>query len=604
MFSKLGAGFSTLGRLGGARSAAAVMPAGALGIWYADQYAATPRPTIPNSVSTASISANIGGPPRNAFVTLWGGGAFITTLTDHAATGPDGLTSATILTTTAANWSLQWNTGSLPSSVYTVAANVRSHSGSNEIFGIKFGPQSSANKTATTSWQRFSFTTTLISGVNGYGLLNAGVGANIEICDVEVFAGSADLGPTTLGGHMIMDYGSVSAPVSGGIIDLTGGSNRAGVFQFPAKSTYSAFTVIGVGLKASAIGGMQEIIGGTGNFVFETVVENNQVPDLWINSFNGFTDPIAETSSQKFFGPITNAWQVYSSVYDGTTGRVGINELVTNSGPFTSLTFSESLFYAGNRGFGGSTGYKWHAFAFYSRALSKDEIAQAVAALKARALSRSALTVAGGNRYYAAEGDSLSYGFAATTLQGWTALYSATASPYTYGFVYARNGAALTQFGPGAVNNNLESRAAALDAHLPSAANRVGKKFILSVMIGANDLTAPGFAGGTPADYAARLATYLDARRTAGWLVALCTLTPQTAVVNATFNTARATFNTIVRGWGSGLHYDALIDFAADATMGPDAAAANTALYGDGEHPTDAGYANLKAIAAPILNAM
>jgi hypothetical protein len=116
-------------------------------------------------------------------------------------------------------------------------------------------------------------------------------------------------------------------------------------------------------------------------------------------------------------------------------------------------------------------------------------------------------------------------------------------------------------------------------------------------LIGANNLGA---------SYLTDLASYLDARRAAGWHVILCTVLPQTSSV---FNTARVTVNPELRLWttnGStvpGKHADRICDFAADPTIGDDADGANTTYYGDGIHPTAAGHAIMRKIFQPVLDA-
>jgi lysophospholipase L1-like esterase len=95
---------------------------------------------------------------------------------------------------------------------------------------------------------------------------------------------------------------------------------------------------------------------------------------------------------------------------------------------------------------------------------------------------------------------------------------------------------------------------------------------------------------------AAYIQTYLDmlqGRRNAGLKAIAFTLLPRTT---ADFNAFRAVFNTTVRAGTQ--YYDALCDFAADATMGPDSVCPDSGTfdpvwYSDGTHPTQAGHALL-----------
>ena len=99
------------------------------------------------------------------------------------------------------------------------------------------------------------------------------------------------------------------------------------------------------------------------------------------------------------------------------------------------------------------------------------------------------------------------------------------------------------------------------------------------------------------------LKAYCQARQAAGYKVVLGTILPQSGTPNASaFNTARAIINASIRSDSS--FWDALSDFANNATMGPDSAAANTTYYSDGEHPTDVGYSILAPIASAAIKSL
>ena len=51
-------------------------------------------------------------------------------------------------------------------------------------------------------------------------------------------------------------------------------------------------------------------------------------------------------------------------------------------------------------------------------------------------------------------------------------------------------------------------------------------------------------------------------------------------------------------------YYDALADFAANATMGCDSCAASSTYFSDGEHPTAAGHAILGPIARAAIQSV
>jgi lysophospholipase L1-like esterase len=132
---------------------------------------------------------------------------------------------------------------------------------------------------------------------------------------------------------------------------------------------------------------------------------------------------------------------------------------------------------------------------------------------------------------------------------------------------------------------NLTYRADDVDAVIPEAATLEGRKFILTILIGANDLE-PVYSGNTT-NFLNALWAYTNARRAAGWTVGVATILPKGSAQSgyATHNSARATVNAAILA-AVGTECDFSIDFAGDATMGPDAAGNNVALYSDGLHPT------------------
>ena len=105
-------------------------------------------------------------------------------------------------------------------------------------------------------------------------------------------------------------------------------------------------------------------------------------------------------------------------------------------------------------------------------------------------------------------------------------------------------------------------------------------------------------------DYAA----YCDARRAAGWKVAVVTILPRISDVSDSFNSRRSTINAAIATW-VGVHCDAIVDFAADPTMGPNSAANgvstyNATYYADGVHPTNAGHVILETVYRAVINSL
>ena len=141
-----------------------------------------------------------------------------------------------------------------------------------------------------------------------------------------------------------------------------------------------------------------------------------------------------------------------------------------------------------------------------------------------------------------------------------------------------------------------------LQSRSPSPKSYKGQgKNVLSVLIGHNDIATSYHTGRTRAGFLSALANYLDARRSAGLKVVICTILPSMA--SSSFNTERRACNEVISTW-VGTHADALCDFASNATMGPDAAATDTTLYRSGVHPTALGHKVLKGVIQPVLDGL
>lgn len=148
----------------------------------------------------------------------------------------------------------------------------------------------------------------------------------------------------------------------------------------------------------------------------------------------------------------------------------------------------------------------------------------------------------------------------------------------------------------------MASRASSIDAILPS--NLTGRTYVLSALIGANDLKDyPGPSdAAAAASYTADLFSYYDARRSAGWKMIGATMLPRDD--SAAHNTRRAIVNANIVA-SVGVHCDAVADFASDSQMGPDDARAVTpANWWDGMHPSDLGHIRMEAIYRPAVNSV
>lgn len=580
---------SSLARVGSVIGAGSVagLPSGAVAVWYADQYQATPRRVIPNSVSASSPSQNLFAAPRRVFNnTIWWSKTNLT-VTDDAAAGPDGTSGeASTFVSTSGNWFLgPAGGGNLPAGTYTIAACVKSNSGSTEVFAFtndNTSTRSTANN-ATTSWQRFSYTFTLASTTSPLFVKicssDGATGASLQVCDLELFAGSADLGSATgtpPSGHLYLgeNHYSTQPAVASNELDLA--NQGFGVIQLAASKALSAgFTYIALTRKTAAGSGYHATISKAQSFAHLTMAQEvNQAPQYWLGtsespSYRG----TIETLNQGYF-----AW---GWRYDGSQRDLRLNDhnLFTKTGSVTSQSYRDFNFGIVNAD-SLYAGEQLYAAALWDRALTDEEYLQAYHYLVGK-LTEASLTMATERCIYF-EGDSI------TGADGncWPYYYGINlASPKFVGANYAVSGSTI------AVMN---SRSTAVDSAIPSDLG--SRNFYLAVLIGANDLVSLGSA-----TYLTNLAAYIDARVAAGWKVVLCTPLPNGA---SGFNTERASALPTMRGWEGG-RVHAIIDFAADTTMGKDGDEANTTYYNvDQLHPTTAGQTHLAGVAATVLNTL
>jgi lysophospholipase L1-like esterase len=591
-----GLGMGRMGVNGGAGAAAPVMPDGALGIWYASDYVASPRPHIPNSVSAVAGPRNVLSIGRRCFAdghqTLsWGvnGG----TATDSAATAPDGSNDASTIVA-AADWYLTSNGQTFPAGTYTIGCSVKRNTGSDQQFKIgDFNSTQSTTQTATSAWQRFSHTFTTAG--NAFPVLisfDRSTGASLQICDLEIFEGSSDLGPETPAGHLLLGKTAYTAPTcAAGELDVAA---AYGTIQFASGTSLSAFTSFCT-VKKTATGSDQfhaflSKIQSYGNLTFYV--------DCGPNYSSTMGRPLAALGGASISGLNPGLWQLYDAYsvigyrFDGATMDVYIDGVNLYSVATTGSAVDIADFFVGiieNPTY--TSGAKFNAIGLYESALTDAQMLTATQALHAKATA-DGLTLRDGAMLQAM-GDSITVGFGLT--QGYPDLYGDDSTQtQLFGVNLGASGTGLTY-----VEDNLADVLARF-----ATTTRVGKKNILTIQVGANDLVGLDAAGVTA--YLVRYAAVCDEVRAAGVSLAIGTVLPRSDLA-ASFNTNRATVNTAISGWvgsGVGKHVDAVFDFAGDATMGPDAAASDLTYYQDGVHPTAAGQAILEGIYKTAVDAL
>ena len=109
---------------------------------------------------------------------------------------------------------------------------------------------------------------------------------------------------------------------------------------------------------------------------------------------------------------------------------------------------------------------------------------------------------------------------------------------------------------------------------------------------GTNDL----YFGATAATTISRIQAFCTARKSAGWKVVLCTLTPRSGgSTPGSFEADRQTVNTAIRAM-TPTYADAIADIAADSRIGDAGDETNATYYYDLVHMTPVGYAIVAGI--------
>lgn len=276
-------------------------------------------------------------------------------------------------------------------------------------------------------------------------------------------------------------------------------------------------------------------------------------------------------------------WHIVAGQFDGAninlfldgaevaTYSVGASSPIQIYQLFLS-NFNNAAYWPGQIGFA----------SLYSVAHSLAQVTSNTAAIRS-VMSARGVTIPPLPKFLAFEGDSISdptTGVAASSKYYYVAQSAMT--PFPQGGNDAVSGSSIA---------TVSSRSATIDSWFAPIA---GSK-VLFLLVGAND------QGDGVSTFVANLKAYCLARKAAnpGMKIVLATLLPQVA---SGFNTFRSSVNSLIHGDNS--YYDALADFAADATMGCDACAANTTYFPDGEHPSVAGHAILGPIARAAIQSI
>lgn len=549
------------------------------GLWYATNYVSSPRKAIPNSVNASVAlfeSLRTVSTFQNFDTLLSFAGV---TKTYGAANGPTGATNSAMRIVGTGNCSFGPSSGlATAGQIYTIAADVKSNTGSSQNFKMGDIAGTPTTQTATTSWQRFAVTFNATGSSLGYALSPDGTtGWDLLVDNYAVFSGSSDLGRETLAGHMYLDErhnDTATTNPSTGVISFA--SSGTGLIQFANTISLNAFTLSAVVKRTGASDTLMAILSNPSNY-------ENFTAYLESGARKAATHYAGNNPSQE--GPWYrngSGWHVITHCYDGATYNIFVDgskvyqqALVATAGSLRNLlAFNLTGFGVFN------AGTQMNSMALWTSALTDSDVRTRVVPTLLAKLVADGQSYASG-RIVCAEGDSIISNTSSFFM-------TATLQSGDFGLNYGVSGNGLT---------NLISRASTVDAIIPPGTT---VKHILGVLIGANDLrTYPGATDTIAAnDYLTAVLAYVAARRAAGWKVCICTILPMN---NATHNTRRAIFNTALRAASSS--YDALADFDTDGQMGIDNAYASyPANWTDDVHPNATGHARLMTIFSTAVN--
>lgn len=579
------------------RGGAVLLPSeNRVGVWYADEYtAANGNKVIPNADSATAVAANLFAAPRRLFNNEQVWSKSNVTIVDDAETAPDDSTEASTFSCTASNWTVRpTDTTNLPAGTYTIAANVKRNAGSDQSFafsGDNTGTRSDV-MTATSAWQRFSytFTTGAPAGINRVSMCSSdgSTAAELQVCDLELYAGSSDLGPQTLAGHMYLGrsaYTSIPSAASGWL-DLSGGGTA--LIQMPSTTTLTTFTAMAVVSKTAAGSAYQAFLSKAQAYAqFTAYTEQSGRPDTLFQTGSNVYGQI----DGGLWALLNDGAHVIGCRYDDTTISFWLDDIQLLQAAVSRSNVDVRDFWVGIvNDYSLNSGCKINSIALWSSALTDAEYRNAYTALKNRA-AQSSITLSEA-RVLVAEGDSITGG----ETYCYPYVYGDNADPSVLGANLAVSGSSLA---------TLVARQDAVTAIIPP--NPGSRKFIASVLIGANDLrTYPGASdAAAAAAYTTALFEYYATLKAAGFLVVGCTILPVSGTANdSEHNARRAIVNAnIVAAVGDEI--DAVADFADDATMGIDDSYTTTAEHWtDGVHPDASGHAILEPIYRAAVDAL
>jgi hypothetical protein len=573
---------------------------GLIGEWRFDQGSGavvhndvvSPRPTLANLVRL----------PEQQF-----GNAYTKsncTVTEAYAASPDGDTTATRIQFTAVAAGSAYcrdDSGVQMTAVPSVeSVYVKSNTGASQTVRLlrnSFGSRSADITIPASGWTRISDTWTPSAGnfVIGFSNDTLGSAADFLVWGHQFEVGTTPTAYLRPAGHLV-PYKPATPPTwtTGGVAVTGDAGTKAFCGLFTNAVSLATGTIhYAVACTASVAEGYDPVfhVGWNNTNKLRLYARDNN--HVIVNTVNGTTvsddSGSAHSNPLNPIAPFSAGVHVFSLAWNGTTAIFYCDGIPIRSTAFTPTSTTDNLFSMfSNLATRYFTGNGYYA-AWYTSAHTGSQVQQAARyimnALSVRGLSVGSQTY-GPNDLVVWAGDSI---MVAATAVG----YPAISSPTLTRIPISINAATI-----GDLIANANNAAANVDALYDSSR----RNNILFVNLGANDLNV---GNADPTTIFAAFKAYGQARRAVGWKVVWSTILPTTRAGNVGaggFNVQRGILNTSISGDTS--WYDALADFAADPTVGPDAAASNVTYYPDGTHPSLATHQILAPIAATAINSI
>jgi lysophospholipase L1-like esterase len=548
---------------------------------YAYNYAYNSQPTY-----------NLVGPSEQQFTagsTVWTTSGV--TMTDGYAADPNGDWVASRLQATGSGGYLAAANGVsyVAGQQYTLSVFAASNTGAAQTLRMADNNVNyTANMTVPASgWTRLWYTWTA-SGTGGY-VIPIEQDANNDHLDLSIWGVQLEIGPhpTTYvpqvyqmvngGGPQTTAHQCAWVPAGVDCSANAGNSYMIASGWQPIDLTKATVYAAVKWVTAPVLAGYAPILG-----------DNYNSPHLYLaGADSALLFPRMRFGSLLAYAYATNLndgnWHILASEYDGANISLyldGNQVAIYNVGSSPPVQFSQLFLsdFAGAAFWPGQIGY----VGLYSVAHSASQIAANTASIRAVMAARG-VTIPAMPQFLGFEGDSITdptTGVAAASKYYYLA--QSGISPFPQGGNDAVSGSSIA---------TISSRSVTIDSWFSGI---TGVK-VLMLFVGANDM------GDGASTFVANVKAYCLARKAAspGLKIVLATLLPQTT---AGFNTFRDAVNVSIHGDNS--YYDALADFAANATMGCDSCAASATYFPDGEHPSAAGHAILAPIAQAAIQSV